>query len=175
MPISGYDDGMADGALMTIEEYLHTSYRPDCEYVDGEVQERLWGEFDHARAMGEILFYLVDRYPGLRRRVLPSLRVRVGPTCVRVPDICVLAEDAPEEQVPTLPPILCIEILSPEDGMMRFMAKLKDFADMGVPTCWIIDPVADRAWIATSGIITEAADGILRAGDLEMPLTEILE
>ena len=122
---------MADGALMTIDEYLHTSFRPDCDFVDGEVQERLWGEFDHGRAMAEILFYLVDRYPGLRRRVLPSLRVRVRATCVRVPDICVLAEDAPEEQVPTLPPILCIEILSPEDGMMRFMAKLKDFADMG--------------------------------------------
>lgn len=43
IPISGFDDGMADGALMTIEEYLHTSFHPDCDYVDGEVQERLWG------------------------------------------------------------------------------------------------------------------------------------
>ena len=119
MPINGFDDGMADGALMTIDEYLHTSFHPDCDYVDGEVQERLWGEFDHGRAMAEILFYLVDRYPGLRRRVLPSLRVRVRATCVRVPDICVLAEHAPEEQVITFPPILCVEILSPEDGMMQ--------------------------------------------------------
>lgn len=125
--------------------------------------------------MAEILFYLVDRYPGLRRRVLPSLRVRVRATCVRVPDISVLAEDAPEEQVPTFPPILCIEILSPEDRMTRLMAKLKDFVEMGVPACWIIDPVARRAWTATPGILAEAADGILRSGDLEMPLTEILE
>jgi Uma2 family endonuclease len=57
--------------------------------------------------------------------------------------------------------------------MTRFMAKLKDFAEMGVPTCWIIDPVTRRAWIAITGIIAEATDGILRAADLEMPLTEI--
>ncbi len=161
---------------ISVEEYLHTSYRPDCDYVDGEVQERLWGEFDHSSTMAETFFYLVNRYPDLRRRVLPfSLRVSVRATCVRVPDICVLAEDAPEEQVPTFPPALCIEILSPEDGMMRFMAKLKDFAEMGVPACCIIDPVARRAWVATPGILAEATDGILRSGDIEMPLAEVLE
>jgi Uma2 family endonuclease len=125
--------------------------------------------------MGEVLFYLVDRFPSLRRRVLPSLRVRVRPTCVRVPDIGILAEDAPEKRVPTFPPILCIEILSPEDRMTRLMAKLKDFTDMGVPTCWIIDPVARRAWFATPGLLAEATDGILRSADLEMPLAEVPE
>jgi hypothetical protein len=46
---------------------------------------------------------------------------------------------------------------------------------MGVPTCWIIDPVAHRAWFATPGILAEALDGILRSADLEIPLSEILE
>ena len=95
--------------------------------------------------MAEIICYLITQYPGLRSRVLPSLRIRVSDTRVRVPDVCVLAENAPEEQVVTFPPILCIEILSPEDRMTRFMEKLKDFAEMGVPTCWIIDPVGHRA------------------------------
>jgi len=170
-----YDDGMADGALMTIEEYLHTSFRPDCDFVDGEVQERLWGEFDHSRTMSETLFYLVTRYPALRARVLPSLRVRIKATRVRVPDICVLAEDAPDEQVITFPPILCIEILSPEDRMTRLMEKLDDYAEMGVPVCWVIDAVARRAWVATPGHLAEATDGMLRSGDLEMPLAEVLE
>src|SRR5579863_440553 len=125
MLIRTYDDGMADGALMTIEEYLQTSLHPDCDFVDGEVQERLLGEFDHSRATSEVLFYLVTKYPALRKKVLPSLRVRVNETRVRVPDVCVPAADAPEEQVVTFPPILCIEILSPEDRMTRIMAKLK--------------------------------------------------
>jgi Uma2 family endonuclease len=161
--------------MVSVEEYLHTSYRPDCDYVDGEVQERLWGEFDHSRTMGETLFYLITRYPPLRKRVLPSLRVRVSTTRVRVPDICVLAEDAPKEQVITFPPILCIEILSPEDRMTRLLEKVNDYFQMGVPTCWIIDPVARLSWIATPGLLAEATNGILRAGDLEMPLAEVLE
>jgi Uma2 family endonuclease len=170
-----YHDGMADGALMTVEEYLHTSFRPDCDFVDGEVQERLWGEFDHGRTMSETLFCLASRYPGLRKRVFPSLRVRINATRIRVPDICVLAENAPEEQVVTCPPILCIEILSPEDRMTRFMAKLDDFFKMGVPSCWIIDPASRRTWVATPGHLDEVTDGSLRSGDLEMPLAEVLE
>jgi hypothetical protein len=37
---------------MSLEEYLRASYHPDCDYVDGEVQERNWGEFDHALTQG---------------------------------------------------------------------------------------------------------------------------
>src|SRR6266571_3568948 len=107
--MSGFDDGMADGALMSVEEYLHTSFHPDCDYVDGEVQERNWGDFDHSSTQGETLYYLATRYPGLRRRLFLSLRVRINATRFRVPDLCILAEDAPEEQIVTFPPILCIE------------------------------------------------------------------
>ena len=32
-----------------LSEYLATSYRPDREYVDGEVKERNVGEYDHSR------------------------------------------------------------------------------------------------------------------------------
>jgi ATP/maltotriose-dependent transcriptional regulator MalT len=35
--------------------------------------------------------------------------------------------------------------------------------------------IPSRAWIATSGIITEAVDGVLRAGDLEMTLADVIE
>lgn len=161
--------------MISIDDYLHTSYRPDCDYVDGEVQERLWGEYTHGRAMVQILVHLITRYPGLRNRVLPSLRVRVKSMRVRVPDICVLAEDAPHEQVPTVPPILCIEILSEEDRFMRIMDKANDFFQMGVPVYWWVDPVSRSAWVATPGHLAEVTDGILRAGDVEMPLADVLE
>lgn len=31
---------MAAGTQISVEEYLHTVYRPDCDYVDGVVEER---------------------------------------------------------------------------------------------------------------------------------------
>jgi Uma2 family endonuclease len=165
---------MAVGTFVSVEEYLHTSYRPDCDYVDGEVQERNLGEFEHGSMQREILIYLSGRYPHLRRRLIPEQRVQVQPTRFRVPDVCILAEDAPKEQIVTFPPILCIEILSPEDRMSRYLERVKDYFDIGVPTCWIIDPVARVAWVATPGNLAEATDGTLRAGEIEMPLDAVL-
>jgi hypothetical protein len=40
---------MATSSLVSVDEYLATSYRPDCDYVDGVLLERNAGEFDHGR------------------------------------------------------------------------------------------------------------------------------
>jgi len=36
-------------SLVTVEEYLRTSYRPDCEYIDGRIEGRNVGKWEHAR------------------------------------------------------------------------------------------------------------------------------
>jgi hypothetical protein len=36
---------MATGALVSVDEYLSTSYDPDCDYVDGVVEERNVGRY----------------------------------------------------------------------------------------------------------------------------------
>src|SRR5258708_2989740 len=141
---------MASGTMVSVEEYLRTGYRPDCDYVDGEVVERNVGERKHSRTQGEILYFLRDRYSPLRERIYPEQRVQVTATRFRVPDIGVTAEGAPEEEIITAPPALCIEILSPEDTVSRTMERVKDYFRLGVPICWIIDPVAGTGWAATS-------------------------
>ena len=35
--------------FVTVEEYLHAVCKPDCDYVDGRVEERTLGERDHGR------------------------------------------------------------------------------------------------------------------------------
>jgi Uma2 family endonuclease len=165
---------MAVGSLISVDEYLHASYRPDCDYVDGEVIERNLGERDHSRMQREILFYLGARYPRLRERMFPEQRVQVKATRFRIPDVCVLAQDAPDDQIVRTAPLLCIEILSREDTMSRTMERVKDYLQMGAPFCWIIDPIGRTAWVATPGLLAEAVDGVLRAGDIEMPLAEVL-
>jgi hypothetical protein len=45
---------MGAGTLISLEEYLRTSYRPECDYVDGEVQARNVGQRRHAYAQGKI-------------------------------------------------------------------------------------------------------------------------
>ena len=46
---------------------------------------------------------------------------------------------------------------------------------MGVPLCWIVDPVSREGWVAIPGRLEEATDGILSAHGIEMPLAEVLE
>ena len=38
---------MASSTLIPVSEYLSTTYEPDCDYIDGELQERNVGEFSH--------------------------------------------------------------------------------------------------------------------------------
>jgi len=39
---------MPQGLFMSVDEYLHTSFQPDRDYVDGEVQEQNLGERNHS-------------------------------------------------------------------------------------------------------------------------------
>jgi hypothetical protein len=39
---------MATATFIPVEVYLRSSYEPDAEYVDGEIEERPMGEHDHA-------------------------------------------------------------------------------------------------------------------------------
>ncbi len=43
---------MATPVLIPVSEYLNTTYRPDCDYVDGEVRERNLGEKPHSILQG---------------------------------------------------------------------------------------------------------------------------
>jgi Uma2 family endonuclease len=80
---------MATSALIPVSECLSTSYEPDCDYVDGEIQERNLGEQDHSDLQTRIAV-LLSASPNLASiRVNTELRVQVKSTRFRVPDVCV--------------------------------------------------------------------------------------
>lgn len=166
---------MASRTLISVEEYLRTSYRPDCDYVDGEVQERNLGEWDHASLQMRVLMYFGIRQQQWGIRVVPEQRVQVSPTRFRVPDVCVVLGE-PTEQIFTKPPFLCIEVLSPEDRMKRMRERVDDYLAMGVPYVWVLDPSARCAYAVTPAEgWREAKDGVLRTENpaLKVPLAEI--
>ena len=63
---------MATRSLVSVSEYLSTSYRPDCDYVDGVVLERNLGEYDHGRLQGELLAYFHARRGEWGIRAVPE-------------------------------------------------------------------------------------------------------
>jgi Uma2 family endonuclease len=163
---------MKSETLVPLADYLATTYRPDVDYVDGKIVERNVGEFDHSNwQRGFVIWFGVRKQ--LKLTAFPELRVQVKPDRFRVPDICVFDGQRPPQGYLTDPPRICIEILSPEDRIHDIESRVDDYLDMGVPHVWVIDPESRRAWIHTAASRTEVRDGVLRAGDLAVPLHEI--
>jgi Uma2 family endonuclease len=163
--------------MVTVQEYLTTSYEADREYVDGELLERHSGERSHSSAHGIVSFLLHEQQGQLGVRALISVRVQVSPTRFRVPDVCVLFASDPRDPIVRQAPLLCVEILSGVDTVARMDQKLADYFHMGVRYVWVLDPLAKRAFCYTPGEMHEVLDGGLRTSspDIEVPLTDAFE
>jgi Uma2 family endonuclease len=163
---------MQTGVAVSIEEYLNTSYRPDCDYIDGELLERNVGEWDHSRLQMLLSRYMSNRETDWGIVVVPEQRVQVKAKRFRVPDIIVVSAPAKGTPIVHEPPLLCVEILSRDDRMREMQERVDDYLAFGVPCVWVLDPRARRGFIYTSDGMREAKDGILRvAGSkIEVPL-----
>src|SRR5262249_28531686 len=116
---------------VSIEEYLTTSYSPDCDYVDGMVEERNLGERDHARLQMIVAAYFFNRESEWGIHVLPEQRIQVSPTRFRVPDVSIMLGGT-DEQILRRPPFIVIEILSPEDRVTRVLDRIHDYLKFGI-------------------------------------------
>jgi Uma2 family endonuclease len=168
-----YAEAMATGTLVSLEEYLSTTYDPDCEYVDGELLERNMGEFDHAGVQGIILALLYNQRRQYGIYVFPELRVQVAARRYRIPDITVTTRKG-KGRILREPPFLCIEVLSPEDRANRIETKIDDYLNFGVKHIWIIDPREKKGWSYTHEGKREPSE-VLTTSDphLTLSLSEI--
>ncbi len=166
----------ASPASISLTEYLETEYEPDCDYVDGVLEERNVGKKKHSRTQAMLAGWLFNQEKRHRFRVLTEQRVQVAARRVRIPDICLVAADDRDEITQT-PPLLWIEVLSPEDRWDRIQRRLSDALNFGVRTIWVVDPYSKGAWIITPEHGTaQVEDGKLRCADpaLEVALSEVM-
>jgi Uma2 family endonuclease len=153
---------------VSVEQYLSTVYEHDCEYVDGVIEERDLGEFEHAFVQGILVgLFLTNRqawgvYP------LPEQRVQTQKGHFRVPDVTILREGTPRERILTKPPFLVIEIQSPESPLRHTAAKADEYRAFGIDHIWVIDPYARVAYRGTASGLELA-----RSGELTIPETPI--
>jgi Uma2 family endonuclease len=160
-----------------VEEYLRTSY-PDAdrEYIDGRIVERNVGEVDHSDLQSAIAHYLRTHYD---KRVWAgvSVRVQVKTTRFRIPDVMVVMGSKPAERIIRTPPLIAIEVLSPDDRAGDLEEKINDYLAFGIQYVWVINPDTRRAYTHTPNGSHEAKDGVLRAesAGIEIPLSEIFQ
>jgi Uma2 family endonuclease len=152
-------------AALSLEEYLSSSWGPDCDFVDGRTAERNVGTFPHALTVTHLICTINDRRDAWAALALPSLRIRVSPTRVRVPDVCVIARGGPREPVLSYPPLAVIEVLDDEDRFSSTMEKLADFERFGVGHIWVIDPEGRRAYRYVSSSLERVGTDALNVPD----------
>src|SRR5512144_2975379 len=114
---------MSTATVVSVEEYLNTTYDPDMEYVDGVLVERNVGDYLHSLIQSNIIFALRTRYPHFK--CLPELRSRTTQTRFRLPDVCVLLAP-PQTRYLLDAAHIAIEILSEGDKASEVFEKLEE-------------------------------------------------
>ena len=156
---------MATATLIPLDQYLSTSYRPDREYIDGEVVERNMGKWEHARIQALLTIWFGSHEKEWRIQTATEWRTQVSSARVRIPDVILVGEGS-QPEVLTDPPLLIVEILSPGDTYADTQRRAEDYHRMGVETIWIIDPETRTARLCSGRTWVEATR-------LEVPGTPI--
>jgi Uma2 family endonuclease len=140
---------MATEAEITVEQYLDMTFEYDAEFVDGEIVARSWPDVHHSRAQAAVAigFGEIDKRFGL----LPCIGVRMNlrDGLYRVADVAVFSE-RPAEPFPEQPPLVVVEILSPDDRHHDLMEKLEEYRVWGIANIWVVDPLAKRLAVYTA-------------------------
>jgi Uma2 family endonuclease len=166
---------MASATLIPVGEYLKSSYEPDCDYIEGELQERNVGERPH----NAVQYILTERFNRNRREwkvvAFQEQRVQVSDARFRIPDVAVLRRSDPADDIVQKAPLICIEVLSPEDRLQRIQERFADYARMGVENMWLIDPLSRHAWVVSAdGSQQRVNDAFTVSGTpIRIDLTEV--
>ncbi len=163
---------MATTSLVSVEEYLRSTYEPDAEYVDGVIEARPMGEDEHSAWQGTLVIFFGIHRREWNVRVRPELRTKTSERRYRIPDVAILDAALPREPIATAPPLIAFEILSPEDRLSRLVVRLADFEAMGVPAIYIIDPVDNSLMRFHDGRLEVVSDLQLR--DVTIPFADLL-
>jgi Uma2 family endonuclease len=135
--------------LISIAEYLASNYEPDREYIDGVLEERNLGEYDHGRLQLVLGSWFLRHEHEWNLRAVVEQRIQVCATRFRVADVAVLDRTQPVQQILRQPPLIAIEVLSPADTWRRMEERIADYLNFGIPDVWVLDPGSRRAWSIT--------------------------
>ena len=140
---------MATKALITPQQYLSTQFEREPELVHGELVERPLPNLIHGRTQQRLAVHL----DGVGY-CCTEVRMRLSEDLYRIPDVAVFEGTGPTEAVPTAPPLLVVEISSPDDRLDAMLQKLDEYRTWGVRHIWLIEPERQRIHVYDQGSLT---------------------
>jgi Uma2 family endonuclease len=150
-------------ATMTVDQYLSSMFHPDCDFVDGRIEERNVGEYEYSRVQGMLIRIFGNSERKWSVVTAPECRLQVAAERFRIPDVMVLRRGTRFTRIIREAPLLCIEVLSPEDTWVRIRERLNDYLAMGVAHIWCFEPEAREVRRYT-------AEGFVRVTEPELTI-----
>ena len=139
----------ASPLLVSVEDYLCSSHKPACEYIDGVLRQKPMPTYKHGKMEYRVSLLINTQEIGFE--AIPEQTVQVRQAKFLVPDVAVQRIADLQEPYPSKPVHLCVEILSPDDRFADTLAKCQAYHAWGVKNCWIIDPEAKKCWQYSAG------------------------
>jgi len=151
-----YDENWPLPERLTLEQYSRVFFRPDAHFIDGQIIPRNRGDSIHSHIIGYLIGELYQACEAAGLRSCISLRLQISPTRIRVCDFVILKADAPREPMPTAPPLLCVEVLAPDQKLDTERGTVADYLAMGAENIWLIHPAQRIAYIFDAAGLHEA-------------------
>lgn len=141
-------EATASARRLTLEDYNALPDEPDCDYevIDGVLYVTPRARPGHQAIQTALVFELVGYVrPAKLGQVIPDADLIIdGRNTYISPDIMYFSAEKwaqidPREQI-RIAPDLVVEILSPSTARKDIVKKRRQYAAIGVPSYWIVDP-----------------------------------
>ena len=152
--------------LVSVEEYLNTSYEHDMEFVDGVLVERGMPTPAHSALQMIVGSHLFGQRRQFHYGVMTECRVElVKRSRYRIPDVLVCALPIRPGKVLDTVPLAVIEIWSPDDRIGQQMARFREYWTRGVRQIIVLDPEAFTTLRYEDGALIEGVVSELQLPD----------
>ena len=138
---------------MTAEEFAAWVERPEnadrhFELVQGEVIEMPPPKRPHGFVCNNIAWRLTNHAASIGRGIVctndSGVIVERDPDTVRGPDVSYFDDVTDESEIvyeyPEVPPVIAVEVLSPNDRVNDVACKVDEYLAFGVKQVWVVDP-----------------------------------
>lgn len=111
------------------------------ELVDGRLDVSPAPVFLHSRVESRLGFHLSAVAPvDFEVVTAPGINFNADRTHHRIPDLVVIRAEEAESPYLTRPPLLAVEVVSPESVLRDHHTKKHEYAAFGIPSYWLITP-----------------------------------
>jgi len=127
--------------LVSVDEYLNSSFHPDVEYVEGVLAERGIPTIAHSLLQMMLIQYFAQYQRAFHFLPLPEVRTQIVERArYRIPDVMLCPVPLPAGKVVNSVPWAVVEILSPDDRMPEQLQRFRDYKQIGVRHVVLMDP-----------------------------------